>query len=221
MTKNPRLADLRGLKFSRWTVLRQNGNTSRGAAVWLCVCDCGVERGVVGSDLRKGKSISCGCARTERVASLNKSHGATGSRLYQTWGNMRGRCNNPERRGYKDYGGRGIRICDEWSDFTVFRDWAIASGYADDLSIERNDVNGNYDPQNCTWATAAVQSANRRFVSRADDGDLWWHKAQANGISGAAYRSRLYAGWPIEEAATHPMHVRRYQRQRDDRGKFV
>lgn len=221
MAKNPRLIDLTGKRFSRWSVITQAGNTPRGGALWLCVCDCGAERPVLGADLRNGKSVSCGCARTERVGRLNKSHGASGTRLHQAWKNMRGRCNNPNRPGFSDYGGRGIKVCAEWDDFSAFRGWALANGYSDNLSIERMDVNGDYSPSNCTWADAAVQSANRRFVAVAPDGELWWHKAQANGISQAAYRTRLHAGWPIEEAATHPMHVRRHPRKRDGRGKFI
>lgn len=208
MTKNPRLIDLTGQKFGRWNVRVQAGNTPRGAALWRCVCECGTERAVLGADLRKGKSLSCGCYEYELTSLRTRTHGGSRTRLHQIWKNMRRRCSSPNLPGYQHYGGRGIAVCAAWSDFAVFRDWAMTNGYADDLSIERVDVNGNYSPENCTWATAAVQSANRRFVAVAPDGELWWHKAKRNGLTSGAYRSRLYEGWPIELAATLPMHSR-------------
>jgi hypothetical protein len=221
MAKNPRLIDLAGQRFERLTIVGQAGNSPRGAALWNYQCDCGVLGVATGSDLRTGKTKSCGCMRTDRAARLNKTHGATGSRVYQTWQNMRARCLNPNSLGYANYGGRGIKICPEWETFPGFQDWVHSSGWKDGLSIERIDVNGDYSPDNCTWADAATQNANRRFVAVAPDGELWWHKAQSNGITAAAYRTRLFAGWPIEEAATHPMHVRRFARRRDQSGKFA
>lgn len=218
---HPRLIDISGHRFGEWTVHDKTGNNPRGGALWRCVCSCGAERQVLGSDLRNGKSVSCGCKGIERIAHLNKSHGETGTRIYRTWKNMRARCLNSNKPGYEHYGGRGISICAEWSSFPAFRKWALESGYADDLSIERKDVDGDYTPSNCVWADAATQSANRRFVSVAPDGDLWWHKAKSNSITVSAYRSRLNAGWPIEVAASWPMHSRRVPRQRNSSGKFV
>lgn len=122
---------------------------------------------------------------------------------------MRMRCLNKNSSVYPYYGGRGISICDEWSDFAVFRQWALDHGYRDDLTIDRLDVDGNYEPSNCIWADAQAQSENRRFVSRAPNGRLWWHIAQDNGITAAAYRSRLTDGWSHHEAATWPMGKRR------------
>jgi hypothetical protein len=209
MAKNPRIIDLSGQKFGRWLVSHQDGNAPGGAAMWRCVCECGAERRVMAADLRAGKSVSCGCARTERIGQLNRTHGSSGTRLHQIWKGMRQRCLNPKHPGYIDYGGRGIMICPEWGDFKTFQCWAMASGYSVELSIERCDVNGNYSPENCVWATALTQSANRRFVSRADDGELWWHKAQANGITASAYRTRLHDGWSLQDASTRPMRRKR------------
>lgn len=178
--------------------------------MWRCKCDCGTEKIVSGGNLRSGQSQSCGCQGSRAtIGDRTRTHGAKETRLYQTWSNMRGRCNNPNNDNYANYGGRGISVCEEWDDFSKFRDWALANGYTDILTIERKDVNGNYNPNNCTWADMQAQSENRRFVARAPNGRLWWHIARENGISQSAYRTRLFDGWPIEEAAVVPMGERR------------
>lgn len=202
-----------------WTVITQAGNTPRGGALWQSKCACGTVRDVLGQDLRKGKSVSCGCKNHKNLADLRRTHGASDTRLYNIWKCAKARCNDLS---YQHYGGRGISVCAEWkNDFSAFREWALSHGYEDHLTIERVDVNGNYDPSNCIWAGADVQSANRRFVSRAPDGELWWHKARANGLTWAAYSWRISKGWPMELAVSWPLGKRRVARQRDADGKFI
>ena len=116
--------DLTGQHLGRWTVIEYVGNT-RTVAWWKCRCDCGTVRIVNGRRLRDGTSKSCGCLRRE----LMSKHGASNTRLYGIWTNMKGRCNNPNAEGYKDYGGRGIQVCKEWAhDFSVFQEWAMSHG---------------------------------------------------------------------------------------------
>jgi hypothetical protein len=220
MASNQRLIDLSGQRFGMWVVGRQSGNTKGGGALWLCRCDCGNERSVLGADLRKGKSISCGCKNTAALASSARTHGGSGSRLHMTWKNMRGRCNNPNRPGYENYGGRGISICPEWDSFAVFEQWANSVGYRAPLTLERMDVNGNYEPGNCMWAGPDTQSANRRFTKKAPDGELWWHKARKNGITRAAYNWRVAKGWPLPLVVTWPLGKRRVERDRNSAGQF-
>lgn len=206
MAKNPRLIDMTGKTVGLWTVLRQTGNTPRGMAVWRCRCACGEERDVRAPDLRSGKSVCCGCQNRETIGALRRTHGQSRTRLHRIWQNMKGRCRRPQHPQFKDYGGRGINICDEWLEFTVFRDWALAHGYRDDLSIERQDVNGGYCPSNCTWAGADVQSANRRYTIKDANGELFLHIARRNGISRHTYSSRVHKqGWDREKAATTPV----------------
>ncbi len=221
MANNPRLIDMTGQRFGRWTVLEKAGNTPRGGAMWQAVCDCGAARAVLGQDLRKGKSVSCGCHKAEVTGRRRRTHGQSGTRLHRIWKNMRKRCLNPKTPGYENYGGRGISICPEWSAFSAFSEWAAGSGYRDDLSIERMNVNGNYEPDNCMWAGAAVQSANRRFVRKAPDGELWWHKARRNGITWSAFTWRVGEGWPMKLAVTLPLGTRRVERDRNDLGQFI
>jgi len=149
----PKAIDLTGQRFDRLTVVRSHPErTKHGSIRW--VCDCGKEVIVPSGNLRGRPSASCGCKR--------RPHGGFGTRLYGVWSSMRRRCLNPNNPGYKDYGGRGIKICDEWSDFANFRDWAIKNDLDKGTQIDRIDNDGNYEPSNCRVATPAKNNQNRR-----------------------------------------------------------
>lgn len=157
------MRDLKGYKFGQLTVLREGTrDKGNGERTWLCKCDCGKFKNVRGSHLKSGATKSCGCLIKMKSGAKPK-HGLCKSRTYRIWHCMKQRCYDPKHKSYPDYGGRGITVCAEWlNDPLAFHSWAITHGYSDDLSIDRINVDGNYEPSNCRWATTKEQRANRR-----------------------------------------------------------
>lgn len=197
--------DLTGQKFGLLTVIERAGKDDWGKITWRCRCQCGNERIAPGNALKIGRVRSCGCKR--------ELHGMTGERLYNEWRDMKRRCYNPHSPIFKDYGGRGITVCAEWANsFEAFRDWALANGYRDDLTLDREDNDGPYCPENCRWATKKEQGNNKRsnhmltYRGTTQTVAQW---ADETGISYATLQKRLKYGWSVERTLTTPTRKRK------------
>lgn len=142
---------------------------------------CGKEFEAISSEVKSKHTKSCGCLQGEK-------HNSTGDRLYKIWIGIKKRCYNQNYKAYKNYGGRGISVCDEWKNsYISFRDWSLNNGYDDELSIDRINVNGNYEPSNCRWTTNEIQARNTRLLMSTN-------KSGYRGVSWAKDRSK----WKVQ-----------------------
>lgn len=204
-----KIDDLTGRRFGKLIVLERADNifspSGQPQTRWKCLCDCGNTIIVRAQLLKMGKTKSCGC-------NVNTQKGLSHTRQYAIWGKMVSRCQNTADQAYGDYGGRGIRVCKEWlgeHGFQDFYGWALENGYQDNLTIDRIDVNGNYEPSNCRWSTMKEQQNNRRdnhILELNGEKHTIAEWSEITGINAGTIRSRLKLDWSIEEALTKKAH---------------
>lgn len=205
-----KINDLTGKRYGRLTVIRFEDMDKHSDSRWLCKCDCGNEKIVKGKCLKSGDTKSCGCAKLERVKTMSTKHGLGKTRLHTIWLDMKSRCLNSRSSNYERYGGREIKICEEWAnDFVSFYNWSILNGYKEDLSIDRINNNGNYEPFNCRWATIEEQANNKRsscWIEYKGERKTIAQWSVSLNISDKALRHRIDRGWSAERALTEPIH---------------
>lgn len=152
-----------GDRFSNLTVVTEMGTDRTRHMRYLCLCDCGSFAIVRGSDLTNGHTTSCGCIRRNLLRKSATKHGLRHDPLYSRWSGIKMRCYNTKHQSYPFYGGRGIRMCDDWKDdFNSFYEWSIQNGYSNDLELDRIDPNGDYKPSNCRWIPKDINALNKR-----------------------------------------------------------
>lgn len=205
-----------GARYGRLTVIERKENNKHKIAMYLCKCDCGNEKVIKGTALRNGTTKSCGCYQRDVASATAKvyiasenfkpptryRHGYANTRLFEIWCRMRERCTNPAKDHYDRYGGRGIKVCNEWmKDFVPFKEWALANGYQDNLSIDRIDNDGDYSPDNCRWATQSEQCRNRSNTVKLTHNGETKPLADWSELYGVKYKlahERYKKGWPFE-----------------------
>jgi hypothetical protein len=203
--------DLTNQKFGKLVCEKDVGRTKNGNVLWKCKCECGNYTVVNSSSLKTGNTKSCGCIlnkRLENFGELQKKHGMSDTKIYKVWSSMKQRCLNENDKAYKNYGGRGITVCNEWHEFEPFYEWAVNNGYKEGLTLERVDNDGDYCPKNCTWITKSKQSSNTRncieltYKGKTKIMKEW---AEELNIPYSVLQHRIYRGWDTEKALSTPI----------------
>ena len=196
-----RAIDLTGQRFGRLVAIEISGKNRYGHRLWLCRCDCGRTTCAVTGALRGGLIRSCGCLHIETCRQVNWKHGQYRSGAYSSWLCMIQRCTNPKNTGYRDYGARGITVCQQWRDFETFL--ADMGPRPVGASLDRLENTGNYEKRNCRWATKSQQSNNTRTVTRLKVNGITrtlheW--AEETRINPRTIQKRLNLGWSHTQA---------------------
>ena len=205
--------DLTGKKFERLIVL-ELVEVKKGHSYWLCKCDCGKKKIICGNHLCRGNIKSCGCLRKELASKKAKEKQfIPNKRIYGIWKNMKGRCYNQKSISYYNYGKRGIKVCDEWkNDFMSFYNWAMKNGYQEGLTIDRINVNGNYEPSNCRWVTWKEQCNNRKnnviIEYNGEKNNIAYFIKKYNLGEFAIYK-RIKNGWDVKRAIETPIKTKK------------
>lgn len=196
--------DLTGQVFGRLTVLERVKSTSTNYAIWMCKCSCGKTKIVRSCHLRSGTTTSCGCYQKEIASKVNSTHNSSKTRIYNEWSHMKKRCYWKNYKGRKYYADKGIEVCDEWKNsFETFKNWALNNGYSDDLTLDRIDINKNYEPGNCRWTNKFVQSNNRsinRIVEYHGEKGVYEGMCRKLNVNQTTIRSRMKKGYSFEDA---------------------
>lgn len=216
-----KFVDLTGKRFGRYVVIcRAKDKISKNGkkrTTWMCKCNCGNTKEVLADTLVSGHVVSCGCYNKEAAQKRRMTHGETlfgkPTRLYRVWDGIKERCYNPNKNYYSIYGGRGIKMCEEWRcSFDSFKKWAISNGYNGSLTIDRIDTNGDYCPENCRWATPKEQSNNKRnnvFITYNGETKTIAQWSEITGIPFHTIRKRYVNGWRLEDVFLKPLKTRK------------
>lgn len=208
--KMSKLIDLTGKRFGKLTVIKRAENAENGFSRWECQCDCGNKKIVRGNDLRSGSVKSCGCLRK---TPFNTKHRESGTKLYRKWISILRRCESPKCPYYKNYGARGITVCDEWHDYLTFKKWVEETQPSEDFTIDRIDNNKGYSPENCRWASKKSQANNRRSNILIEYQGETHNLTEWSEILGFNYKSvhnRMYKlGWSFEKSISVPIDIKK------------
>lgn len=197
--------DLTNKRFGALVAIKTTSRNKRGERIWMCKCDCGKTTYVIAGSLASGNTKSCGCVGSRKIRQRNYRHGMAKTRIYNIWLRMRQRCSDDKCLEYNLYGGRGITVCNEWMDFEQFHNWAISNGYKENLTIDRIDVNGNYEADNCRWATRLQQANNKstnHVIEYNGESKTLAEWSRETGIGSSLIRWRLKQGWDLKDVFT-------------------
>lgn len=207
MVHHSKAPDITGQKFGLWTAIRHTGSMPYGGRAYLCRCECGTERVVSATSLRKGSTTNCGCAAVASLVRRSRKHGLYGSPIYMAWCRMKERCYYQKHPYYGYYGGKGIKVCSRWlDDPQAFYD-DMASTWRKGLTLDRIDSSKDYSPDNCRWASRSTQSRNRSttvMLTLNDETRSLPEWAERLGLPASTLRNRYYNGWSHNAILTTP-----------------